>query len=274
MSTKLSGTRAAARTVTLRRTNLSAALGFAVELGYLQENPLGTVKWVAPKAARVIDRRVVANPDQARGLLAAVRLVKRSGPRLVAFFAVLYYAGLRPEEAANLRKVNLQIPTEGRGWLVIESSAPEEDRHWSDSNVRREERELKHRARDDTRRCPCPPILTEILHRHIKEFGVASDGRLFRGEKGELLSGQTYRRVWSRARERALTEEQQASPLAGRPYDLRHAAVSTWLNGGIEPPRVAEWAGHSVGVLMKIYAKCLDGREEAALDRLEKALGE
>jgi hypothetical protein len=31
--------------------------------------------------------------------------------------------------------------------------------------------------------------------------------------------------------------------LARRPYDLRHACLSTWLNGGIYPTQVAERAG-------------------------------
>ena len=43
----------------------------------------------------------------------------------------------------------------------------------------------------------------------------------------------------------ALTTAEQASPLARRPYDLRHACLSTWLNGGVYPTQVAEWAGHS-----------------------------
>jgi len=34
-----------------------------------------------------------------------------------------------------------------------------------------------------------------------------------------------------------------ASPLAGRPYDLRHAAVSLWLNAGVPATEVAERAG-------------------------------
>jgi len=34
----------------------------------------------------------------------------------------------------------------------------------------------------------------------------------------------------------------------------------------------AEWAGHSVHVLLKVYAKCLDGEEEAARQRIEAAL--
>jgi hypothetical protein len=33
------------------------------------------------------------------------------------------------------------------------------------------------------------------------------------------------------------------------PYDLRHACLSTWLNGGVYPTQVAEWAGYSVDVL-------------------------
>ena len=40
---------------------------------------------------------------------------------------------------------------------------------------------------------------------------------------------------------------------------LRHAAVSTWLNGGVPPTQVAEWAGHSVAVLLRVYAKCIAG---------------
>jgi integrase len=47
--------------------------------------------------------------------------------------------------------------------------------------------------------------------------------------------------------------EEVASSLARRPYDLRHAAVSTWLNAGVPSIRVAEWAGHSVAVLLQIY---------------------
>jgi hypothetical protein len=48
--------------------------------------------------------------------------------------------------------------------------------------------------------------------------------------------------------------------------------VSTWLNGGVAPTQVAEWAGHSVAILLMIYAKCLDGQKEAALRRIDDAL--
>ena len=83
----------------------------------------------------------------------------------------------------------------------------------------------------------------------------------------------TIYRAWHRARETALDERQVNSMLARRPYDLRHACLSTWLNAGVPPARVAEWAGHSVDVLLRVYAKCVDGDDQAALRRIELALG-
>ncbi|HWG64074.1 MAG TPA: hypothetical protein VG253_20490 [Streptosporangiaceae bacterium] len=78
--------------------------------------------------------------------------------------------------------------------------------------------------------------------------------------------------MWAEARTLALTPAQVASPLAGRPYDLRHAAVSLWLAAGVPPPRVAERAGHSVEVLLRVYAKCVDDGDNTANTRIEAAL--
>jgi integrase len=82
----------------------------------------------------------------------------------------------------------------------------------------------------------------------------------------------TVYRAWQRARITALNPDQVASPLVRRPYDLRHACVSTWLNAGVPPAQVAEWAGHSVQVLLRVYAKCLDGQDAIARRRIEEAL--
>jgi integrase len=120
---------------------------------------------------------------------------------------------------------------------------------------------------------PCPAELTALLHEHLTQFGVDSDGRLFRGEQGRELAAITYSRVWRKARAATFTTAVQATPLARRPYDLRHAAVSTWLNGGVPAAQVAEWAGHSVEVLLKVYIKCLNGQEALARQRVLEALG-
>ena len=79
-------------------------------------------------------------------------------------------------------------------------------------------------------------------------------------------------RAVARCRTLALAPEQVASPLAGRPYDLHHAAVSLWLNGGVAATEVANRAGHSVEVLLRVCAKCIDGGEESANRRIDEAL--
>jgi hypothetical protein len=35
---------------------------------------------------------------------------------------------------------------------------------------------------------------------------------------------------------------------------------------------VAKWAGHSVNVLLRVYAKCVYGQDEVARQRIEAAL--
>lgn len=212
----------------------------------------------------------------------------RVGPRLVAFFAVMYYAGLRPEEAINLAQDNLVLPPRVRnegsqqwqdppdeqdwGELHLRSATPDAGSEWTDDGSTRERRQLKHRAEGDTRIVPIHPELTRLLREHLATFGPGEDGRLFTGVGGGELP--TIRRAWAKARQVALTPAEQASPLARRPYDLRHACLSTWLNGGVYPTQVAEWAGHGVDVLLRIYAKCIAGQDELAKRRISEALGQ
>jgi integrase len=236
---RLDGTAAAASVVSKRRRVLFNALEYAVELG----------------------------------LLRAVGDAQRGRPRLVAFFGLMYFSALRPEEAANVRKHNLALPGEGWGELHIDEATPYAGTVWTNSGRHRDQRQLKNRARGEGRTVPCPPELTTMLHDHLARFGTADDGRLFPGERVEELPHLTYMRTWRAARRATFTDEIYASPLARTPYALRHACVSTWLNGGVPATQVAEWAGHSVEVLLKVYAKCLDGHDETARRRVQEALG-
>jgi hypothetical protein len=42
---------------------------------------------------------------------------------------------------------------------------------------------------------------------------------------------------------------------------------------GVPPTQVAEWVGQSVEVLLKVYAKCLDGQDAVVRRRLLDARG-
>lgn len=125
---------------------------------------------------------------------------------------------------------------------------------------------------EEVRIVPCAPELTVILREHLDRHATTADGRLFRGARFGPLSESVYGRIWTRARMAALGAQEAASPLARRPYDLRHAAVSTWLNSGVPAPHVAAWAGHSVEVLLRVYAKCIIGQDGTARRRIEEAL--
>jgi retron-type reverse transcriptase len=67
--------------------------------------------------------------------------------------------------------------------------------------------------------------------------------------------------------------EQRGHRFVRRPYDFRHAGVSWRLNAGTPAPLVDEWAGHTVEVLFRIYAHCIDGDDERWFARMEDALG-
>ena len=79
--------------------------------------------------------------------------------------------------------------------------------------------------------------------------------------------------MWTEARKEALTPAQCRSPLGRRPYNLRHAAVSLWLNSGVPTTEVARRPGPGVAVLLKIYAHCIGGQADAANKRITDALG-
>ena len=139
------------------------------------------------------------------------------------------YAALRPAEAVALRAADLVLPDAGWGRIDLAASSPCAGTECIDDGASRQERGLKHRPPGETRSIPIPPALVELPRNHLKRYGTGPGGRVFRTARGGPLNDTGYGEVWERARPIALTPAQQTTPLARRPYDLRHAAVSLWL---------------------------------------------
>jgi integrase len=57
-----------------------------------------------------------------------------------------------------------------------------------------------------------------------------------------------------------------------RPYDLRHSGITWRLNSGVPATEIAGWAGHSVEMLMRIYARCVAGLEDVWIARMDATL--
>ncbi|WP_405888634.1 tyrosine-type recombinase/integrase [Streptomyces sp. NBC_01136] len=274
---KLDGTPAAGDTYRRRRRALNTALEHAVVAG-LSGNPLQRARRKHVGSNDVADRRVLVNALQARQLLAAVSYVgswdRCRGRRLVAFYAVLYYAGLRPAEAVGLRRSDCHLPDAGWGTLTLRETRPVSGKQWTDSGERHDCRGLKTREAMSDRPVPIPPVLVAILRAHLDAFGTAKEGRVFGNERGGVVGSSTYWRVWEEAREYALPPDRVDSPLAGRPYDLRHACITRWLNAGVPIAEVARRVGNSPEVIHRRYHGCIDGHEEAANAKITKALEE
>ena len=241
------------------------SLGYAAELGLLAASPLDRISWQPPGSRFAAGLQSAATPAEVQTVLAEVTRIR---PELTAFFGCLYYAALRPAEAVALRATSCALPASGWGQLTLTGSLPRSARAWTGNGTPREPRGLKHRPGGASRTVPIPPQLVRLLLHHLHTYGSAADGRLFGGARGGPLSESRYGRIWRQARNAA------AMPGAARlrPYDLRHAALSLWLASGAPPAEVAARAGHSVRVLLTIYAHRIPGCDQIASQHIEEAL--
>jgi integrase len=119
------GKPAAVKTAARRYSTLLSCMGYAVERKLLSSNPVTGVKLARNgRTVEEIDPRTVPSLAQARRLLDGAatlktRNVDRAG-HLAVYFAVMYYAGMRPSEVRGLRRADLDLPEEGwaaRCWV-------------------------------------------------------------------------------------------------------------------------------------------------------------
>ncbi len=269
LCTRMDGKPAAANTISRKRAVFHGALGYAAELGLLPANPMDKVQWRARPAAAAVSPAVAASPAQVRAILSQVLRIR---PDLAAFFGCLYYAALRPEEAVALRRNDLSLPAADRGTITLSTACPRTGTAWTSTGTPHETRGLKHRPDGTIRTVPVPTALARMLRWHLGAFGTTADGRLFRGTRGGILSESSYARTWQAARQAALSPELAATPLARRPYDLRHAALSLWLNATSAPAEIATRAGTSTRVLHDVYQHCICHEHDLTSQQIDQAL--
>jgi integrase len=288
LAINLNGMRAAPEYFSRRRRVLHRVLGYAVRRKRLDTNPVSKKNlpdsWTPPQSPdETVDPRCVGSPALVADMLVACSYIgQRQGPRFVAFFACMYYAMMRPSEVAALTEDDCYLPDAGWGHLTFADASPAAGRAFTDDGQVHEHRGLKGRtkgrpnpdprARRPTRRVPIPPELVALLRQHLDTFDVTPGGRVFRSEQGNPIQPSTWWQVWQKVRALGLTPAQAATPLLRRPYDLRHSGVTWRLNSGVPPTEVAAWAGHSVEVLMRVYAKCMTGLEDVWIARMDQGL--
>lgn len=239
---KLDGTAAAAETVRRKRRTLVNAANYAVDLGELRENPIRAVRWQKPKVWNQVDPRVVANPEQARNLLAAVSYVggyrRARGRRLVGLFAAMYFGGLRPAEAVGLVETDLVLPKQGWGVALLHRTRPSVGKQWTDSGETHDDRGLKNRPTEVVRRVPLPPssspccAITSLRSARRRTVG-SSSVRGARSSRRRPTIGYGKRLVSSRSRRPLRPRRSRVGRTTSGTRRCRRGSMREWI-----PPRL------------------------------------
>jgi hypothetical protein len=257
------GTAARHNTVARRVITANATFDWAVRRDLLAAgNPIRTLeKHQRPSTTiriRPVDLRLVVSISTLVRIVETCQALGEDGDedarRLVAYFAAVAFAMLRPAEARCLVADDFRALVTGAwGLLVLHGSvAAVGGRYTADGEVD-EHRELKHREEDQTRTVRIPPFLVDVISRHLETFGLAGDDPLFVNPDGGLVSPAQIYAVWDRikavvfADDDVLREELDV-------YDCRHARFSHQLAAGDVPDAdVAGWGGNTINTMRATY---------------------
>jgi len=109
------------------------------------------------------------------------------------------------------------------------------------------------------------PTLTREIAERLEAIRGKPGDLVFTSPNGGALRPNAFRkRVWAPA----VGSADLAEPLP-TPHALRHAAVAHWIAAGIEPYKLAKWAGHrSVATIYRLYGHLLDNDASSERDAL------
>ena len=275
MATRLDGRGPVASNVLTRRRNvLNHCLRMAARDELIVANPVPLVDRSTVSPTRTVDPAGVPELAEALALIVAVAAVSERAARYRSFFEAQLWAGLRPSEASGLVDTQVKLPDEGWGLVLVHGGTVSPGRHWTDSNEAWEEEGQKWRDENaPPRPVPLPPPGVAAFRRHIETYGVGRDGRIFTNRLGHPLTPSNTGKAWRIARSQlwpartsetgqVLPRRYQPHPLFDvTPYALRHVNASMMIKAGVAPAEAARRLGHSLDVLMRLYARWFDSDE-------------
>lgn len=259
-TTRQDGHPMAATTTRRRRNLIKSALDAAVRRDEVDINPMTKMEWRMPKRSVEIDISVVPSVADIMDVYNHIAGLNSPGRRYAAFFATIGLSGMRPSEVAGLKVADLTLPDDGWGLARVRGAMTAPGTRYSGNNSVTQSKGLKHRAASDIREVPLAPSLVAILRRHLNCYPPSA--LIFTNNVGAHITPHNYGKAWSRARSHLWPTPH---PLSGaRAYDLRHSAATTMLSAGVNPAEVARRLGHSIDMLMRVYASVFaDERERA-----------
>ena len=244
-------TPASATTSRRYRTTLRGLLRDAYEEGLLLADPW--TRKVAKAARATVDTTVnlATLPDRADALrvIANIRSGHPASETYRQLSSIALHLGLRPSEALALRWEDFDLPDEGWGSVVVSRTTDGQGGFGTTKTNR-------------IRTVPVPPDLVAEL----RAYGAdRPSGQIFLTRTGKVPTLSNWNRAVKRACEAAGVEPMTL-------YDFRHLNATFMLNLGIGPGEIASRLGHSVDVLLSVYAGVTTGDRERANAAIEVAL--
>lgn len=255
--------------VSKSKTVLDGGLSWAVKDQRIASNPVaeadtpkkaaGTTKKKRKKAAAA-SREEPVDVDAILPLDAVERIVKETNPHWWPLGTTLYRTGIRIGEAAalNVGDVDLDART-----MTISESRSYVPKRYTDSGQYGENKEPKSERSERT--IGLPDDVVEVLRPLVE--GRHPSEPLFVGPKGGRLSPDRYR-------------QREFGPAAKRagyggytPHDLRHHCASVLFRDGVPPGSIAKYLGHTVAVLLDVYAGFFEEDDRRVVEALNRAVG-
>ena len=245
------------------RLLLNEALETAIEDGLIYKNVARKV--TVPKAPATQSR---ALSDKERKVISKLDFTAKEK----AFVYILWYTGLRPEEARGLQisDINLRNQTISVNRVVV----------YPDKNQAHIEARTKTSA--GKRTIPILSPLTAPLSNFLKEV----DGLyLFTDKNGSVMSYSAYRNFWKGiynkinlalggTNDRVIKKEKVKGIKATNltPYVFRHEYATILYYSGIDIKEAARMMGHeSTKLILEVYAE-LDAKKSNSTSKLESFL--
>jgi integrase len=216
---------------------LRSVLRFAKDKGHLSKTPAGL-----PRLKRV-EQTILEIPsdEEVQVILRTATEAQRRG------FALIAYAGLRPNEVRALRRRDVQLRWDGGeaagGFLCIR-----EGRSFGETDT----------PKTGRREVPIAPLLARLL------APVAA------GAREEYVALNKQREPWGQyGLDQAFDRVRDRAGFAGWSiYALRHYAITSWLRRGIPVHIVQRMAGHKHLATTQRYVHHLKSDMEDAARRL------
>ncbi len=266
VTTRRDGKPVSAAVARRRKNTLGAVLRAAVRRDLLDRNPMDRIEWRTPTRDLTVDVATVPSITDVLRLVDHVGDQGRRAQYYAALFACVGLAGMRPSEAVSLRGDDLELPRSGWGLARLRGATTEPGAQYTDSGERWEDKGLKHRAAGSTREVPLPPKLVERCRQHLDLLDDET-GPLFLNARGRPMTASNYSEIWDRARTAVWGDDPNLS--SATLYDLRHAAATMMLRAGVPAAEVARRLGHSIDVLMRVYAGVLVDEQDRSNELID-----